>query len=127
MNRSWRRVGWMAAALGLVSGLALLFFFDPAQYAIYPFCPFHRITGLLCPGCGGLRALHQLLHGHVAAAFRLNALLVILLPLGTWLTLRELIRLTVKGSLPGPVPRPFWAWTLLAALILFTILRNIHA
>lgn len=31
---------------------------------------------MLCPGCGSQRAIHQLLHGHIAEAFKLNALLI---------------------------------------------------
>src|SRR2546421_11472933 len=58
----------VCAGLALV-GAAVLFWFEPTQHAFYPICAFHRTTGLLCPGCGSLRALHQLLHGQVAAAF----------------------------------------------------------
>ena len=53
----------VAGAAGLV-----LFCFDPRQYHFYPVCFFHQTTGLLCPGCGALRAGHQLLHGHLVSA-----------------------------------------------------------
>ncbi|MCX6913024.1 MAG: DUF2752 domain-containing protein, partial [Verrucomicrobia bacterium] len=69
----------LAAAVGLV-----LFCFDPRQYHFYPICFFHKATGLLCPGCGALRATHQLLHGHLAAAFRFNPMLVASLPFLLW-------------------------------------------
>src|SRR2546425_12377672 len=87
-----------AGVLALVAGAStLLFFFDPGSYRFYPRCLFNQVTGLLCPGCGSLRALHQLLHGHVAAAFHLNALLVLFLPAVCWLaTLSALRRL--KGQ-----------------------------
>src|SRR3954447_20165 len=61
-------------------GLAVLYWFNPAQFGFYPRCALYETTGLLCPGCGSLRAIHQLLHGHLAAAFQLNALLVLGLP-----------------------------------------------
>ena len=32
-------------------------------------CPFHAITGLYCPGCGGTRAIMALLSGHPAVSF----------------------------------------------------------
>ena len=32
-------------------------------------CPFHVITGLYCPGCGGSRAVVALLTGHPAVSF----------------------------------------------------------
>jgi len=57
-------------AVILLYGLA-----DPAKVP-FPKCPFRSLTGLLCPGCGSQRGLHQLLYGHAGEAFRLNALLI---------------------------------------------------
>ena len=54
----------------LLYGLA-----DPAKVP-FPKCPFRSLTGFLCPGCGSQRGIHQLLHGHMAEAFKLNALLI---------------------------------------------------
>src|SRR5262245_18384586 len=72
----------LIAAIALaVVGLLSLFFVDPARASFYPGSANHRLTGLLCPGCGGLRATHQLLHGEWAEAFRLNPAWVISLPL----------------------------------------------
>ena len=67
-------VGATMSLVALAAGV--LFCFDPNRYPFYPLCFFHRATGLLCPGCGSLRALHQLLHGNLATAFHFNALLV---------------------------------------------------
>src|SRR5207245_10112823 len=57
----------------------LLYLFDPSQHAFYPRCQFHALTGLYCPGCGSLRAMHQLLLGHIPTAFHLNALFLLAL------------------------------------------------
>jgi len=55
--------------------------FDPAVYTNYfPKCPFWKITGYQCPGCGSQRATHALLNLHVAEAFALNPLLVLAIP-----------------------------------------------
>ena len=109
------------AALALV----VLFFFDPTRYAIYPTCPFHQLTGLNCPGCGALRAAHQLIHGHLAAAFRLNSFLFIALPVMLLVLVKNAIQ-QLRGAAPEPkAVSPFWIWLLLAALILFTVLRNL--
>jgi hypothetical protein len=59
---------------------AILYRFDPATVHGYPPCVFHALTGLQCPGCGTTRALHHLLHGDVAGAFRLNAMLFVVAP-----------------------------------------------
>ena len=66
--------------LGLAAALGLLFCFNPASTQLYPPCPLHALAGLYCPGCGSLRAVHQLLHGHVRAAFGYNPVLLIILP-----------------------------------------------
>ncbi len=65
----------------MVGLLLIFYFFEPTDDSFYPKCPFHSITGLQCPGCGTLRGLHALSHGHVVEAFRLNALMVIALPI----------------------------------------------
>jgi hypothetical protein len=105
--------------------VALLFFFDPATAGFFPVCTLHELTGWQCPGCGGLRAMHQLSHGHLAAAWRLNPLLVALLPVAFWLGLREAVRVMTGREWPGLVTRPLFVWLLAVALVLFGILRNL--
>jgi hypothetical protein len=114
------------AGLAMAAGaLVVLFLFDPATHGFYPVCALHQTTGLLCPGCGTLRALHQLTHGNFAAAWRLNSFVVALLPVGFWLATRELIWLATGRRLPGIVTRPIFGWALVAGLVIFGILRNV--
>ena len=61
--------------------------FDPATTWWCPSCPFYALTGLLCPLCGSLRALHALLTGAPLAALVFNPLTVI--GLGAWLIARR--------------------------------------
>ena len=56
---------------------AVLYFFNPSTHGFYPVCEFHQLTGLNCPGCGGTRAVYQLLHGHLLRALEDNALVVL--------------------------------------------------
>ncbi len=65
------------------SALALLAVYDPHQAGSYGFCPFKAITGLPCPGCGGLRSMNLLLHGDFAAAASSNLLAVAVLAVGS--------------------------------------------
>ena len=102
----------------------MLFCFDPRQYHFYPICFLHQTTGLLCPGCGALRAAHQLLHGHLAAAFRLNPMLVVSVPFLLWLAVR-FGRQTVLRQPLSPGVRPFWLWLMLAAVLVVSVLRNL--
>ncbi|HUE36712.1 MAG TPA: DUF2752 domain-containing protein, partial [Candidatus Acidoferrum sp.] len=66
-----------AFAFVVISGGAVLFFFDPTKNNFYPICQFHLLTGLYCPGCGATRASYQLLHGNLMAALHDNALYVV--------------------------------------------------
>ena len=111
-------------ALGAMAASAVLFIFDPAQCGFYPLCLFHQSTGLLCPGCGSLRALHTLLHGNLEAAMRYNAVLVAGLPLAAWLLIRW-VKARMEGRQWPPVVRPVWIWCGLAVLVIFGILRNL--
>lgn len=115
----WGALGLLAAAAGVV-----LFCFDPRLYHFYPICFLHQTTGLLCPGCGALRAAHQLLHGHLDAAFRFNPMLVVSLPILAWLGARYGLR--KAGNQPASLGvRPLWLWLFLAAVLVVSVLRNV--
>ena len=124
LSKSQPRI-WVFAGLAcLLSGMSLiLYFFDPNQYSFYPRCLFHQTTGLFCPGCGSLRAIHQLLHGHLMAAARLNALLVLSLPVVLWMAARQILA-GFMARLPTPAFRRWFLWIGLAILIFFSLLRN---
>jgi hypothetical protein len=121
----WRIRAVAAAALVVTAGAAVLFVFDPSTAGFFPVCTLHEMTGLQCPGCGGLRAVHQLSHGHLAAAWRLNPLVIALLPVSLWLGWREAARAVTGREWPGLVTRPLFAWLLAGALVLFGLLRNV--
>ena len=114
-------VAFTAAACG-----AILFRFNPAEHAFYPQCFFHQITGLQCPGCGGLRAGHQLLHGHLLVALHLNALAVLALPLFAGFLCQEFAgrRSGIRG---GRFFTSWWSWGFVGLLLAFTVLRNFSA
>lgn len=103
----------------------VLFVFNPSDGSLYPPCPFHELTGLYCPGCGSLRAVHQLLHGNLPAAFGLNPLMVLSLPfLGYWFISSRVPAVTKRLPVGFIVPA-FWIWLILLVIILFWILRNL--
>jgi hypothetical protein len=70
----------IAIGLLLLAALALLLLVDPAESVWMPKCPFKLLTGLQCPGCGGQRAVHALLHGDVVGALRYNWFLIYAAP-----------------------------------------------
>jgi hypothetical protein len=117
----------LAGFLGAVLLLLVLVSFDPAQHGFYPRCYFKALTGLDCPGCGGLRAAHQFLHGNFRAAFVLNPFLILIGPLVAWYAAAELIRLTTGRELSHPFTHRAWLWALLVLLVGFGVVRNLPA
>lgn len=111
--------------LGAIFAVLLaLFILNPADGSFYPPCPFHRLTGLHCPGCGSLRAVHQLVHGNLPAAFGLNPLMVLSLPFLGYSLFSQHVPAVTKKAKADFIPA-FWIWLLLLVIILFWILRNL--
>src|SRR5271169_3375676 len=115
-------VGMAVALMALAAGV--LRTFNPASDWFFPPCPFRALTGLLCPGCGTLRALHELLQGHVTAALRLNPLMVLSLPFVGCSSACSAVETVTGRSLLRVFIRPAYIWMLLAIIVLFWILRN---
>jgi len=113
-----------AAVLGAAA--LFLYFADPATAHGYLPCVFHRFTGLLCPGCGGQRAAHLLLHGEFAAALRANGFAVaVILPLGAAVYARWVLE---RLGWARPRPARLTGAVLLgfvAAAAVFAVLRNL--
>lgn len=120
-----------AAALicATMGALVYLFFFNPAgdTAAVYPSCPLYLLTGLYCPGCGTLRGLHQLLHGHLGAAFGFNPLMVLALPFIGYAYLSYAMLVFRGSSLPRFFVPPVLIKALFWVVIAFGVLRNIPA
>ena len=114
-------VGVVAAAVSLL----VLFFFNPSQFGFYPRCFFKTATGFDCPGCGGLRATHQLLHGHLREAFMLNPLFVFALPIGFFFLLRPMVEKWAGRKLLQNFPLTTAVWICGAIVLGFGVLRNL--
>jgi hypothetical protein len=110
--------GWLAVGAGAV-GLGLVRIFEKQLAPVMPPCPFHALTGLYCPGCGSTRATRALLHGDLLAAWHFNPLFVLTLPLMAAI----LISAQVSPRPLGGSPR--LGWSVLAAIVLFGIARNL--
>ncbi len=121
----WRGLGTPAVIGGAaVAAAALVHFYDPHVTGSYGICPFYALTGWWCPGCGGLRGMHDLTEGHVLDAVHSN---VFLLPLvvGFSVWWCEWVVRRWRG-----VPGRSWAMSrttlcvILVLLTVFTVVRN---
>lgn len=100
-------------AIPLLAALFVLYCFDPVRTAIFPPCPFHLVTGCHCPGCGSLRAIHSLLHGHLAGAMAQNPLMVVSIPV-----------VGVMLFSPAWIYKRWVPWAAMIVLIVYGVIRN---
>ena len=98
---------------------------SPYDSGSYGYCPFLTLTGHYCPGCGGLRAMHDLLRLDVAAAWDMNPLVVVAVPLvvAAWLVWMWRAR---RGR-PVTAPSTGAVVALAVVLLAFTVARNVPA
>lgn len=120
-----RNLGLPAVSLALLgAATAYVGLVDPRESGHYPPCPYLLLTGLPCPGCGGLRCVHALTHLDLPAALGYNALAVALFPLIGVLWLRWAVRTARARPRRGLAdPRPLRA--LLVVVVLFWIVRDL--
>lgn len=99
----------------LAAGAVFLAGHDPESWDIPLFCPFQSVTGLLCPGCGSLRALHDLFNARFSEAFHHNAL-------SSSLALLSPFALLLRGRIRRS---PLWGACFAALLTAFWVMRNL--
>ncbi|GAB6012191.1 DUF2752 domain-containing protein [Viscerimonas tarda] len=122
---------YIVISLAVIVPLVIAYFYyahytgDRSSFSIQ--CGFHALTGFQCPGCGGQRAVHYLLHGHLLNALRYNALFVLGLPalLYMYYILVAYYGLKKDTHLNGFFYSSLCARLALIAIISFFILRNI--
>lgn len=125
-----RRMALPLFGLGVVvAGIAYVGRVNPNEEGHYPTCPLKLVTGIDCPGCGGLRATHSLANGDILAAMDHNLLVVLCLPLVVvWFAfvLRRAWTGRSVAMTPGWARAQAWLlYGLLAATVIFTIARNL--
>lgn len=125
-ERPERLRGPVATITALAAATVALHVRDPHVQHSWGVCPLYALTGVYCPGCGGLRAVNDLTNGHVGAAASSNLLLVVAIPfavvlLGRW----ALISWRGSGeAVVPPLPRSVKVG-LLVVVALFWVARNL--
>jgi hypothetical protein len=121
------RAARLAVPAGLLAAVTAAFAYvaavDPNEPGHYPVCPLLGLTGLYCPGCGGLRSAHAVAHGDLAAALQANAPAVLGYAAFAVLWTVWVIR-AARGRPVRLDPPPAVLWTAGGLLLAFTVLRN---
>jgi Protein of unknown function (DUF2752) len=120
-----RMAGPASGAVLAGAATGFLYLVNPHDHQVFLPCPFRLITGWYCPFCGGLRMVHDLAHGHLAAALHDDALagpILVIAVLG-WLNIAVGCW---RGRPVVRVRRPAWLWpVVVVVLVAWTVLRNI--
>lgn len=121
--RRHKLIAWAGLILGI--GLAYALFVRLTGLALP--CPFHLVTGLLCPGCGVTRMSLALLRLDFAAAWQTNPALLLLLPVLAGLLGQVALRYVKTGQAHLSPGQNILVWTMVLALLLYGIGRNLPA
>jgi hypothetical protein len=105
------------------AAIILLRVFDPATSGVFPPCPLRYLTGLYCPGCGSLRAMHALLHGELGRA--MNPLMIVTLPFITYGLVSEALRELRGNGLPEVMLPASWIRAFCVVVVLYAVARNL--
>lgn len=120
----WQRSRPLALPIGLTSAaVAVLAVRDPHREGSYGVCPLLALTGLFCPFCGGLRAVHDLTTGDLTAALSDNVMVVLALP---FVVLAVVVARLRRRQGRKPVSPPSWAaFVSVAVIVAFGVVRNL--
>lgn len=122
LRRIWAPSLVAGAALSAAAAVALR---DPHEPGSWGFCPVLALTGFYCPGCGGLRAVHDVLHGDLLAALQSNLMGLVLCGLlaalwVAWFLGRWRERPVAWDRLVPPAA----GYAVLALFVVFSVFRN---
>jgi hypothetical protein len=121
----WHRLVRPAAVGALVAaGTAYVAAVDPNQPGHYPVCPTYALAGIYCPGCGMLRATHDLLHLDLGGVLARNPL-VLPLYVGLVLLFAAWVRAAWTGRPLRWDPPSWMPWALATAFVAVVVVRNV--
>ncbi|WP_443065779.1 DUF2752 domain-containing protein [Streptomyces sp. NBC_00503] len=123
-----RRLASPALTLAIATAaLAYVGTVNPYEPGHYPVCPLFRLTGVLCPGCGGLRSAHAFAHGDLVTALGANALAVVGYFAFAGFMVLWLVRAYRGGRAPRLVMKPVYWWAIGVVALVFSVVRNLPA
>jgi hypothetical protein len=121
----WRRLlPHAAVAAGVVAATSYVWAVDPNEPGHYPLCPTYAIAGIYCPGCGMLRATHDLVHLDLAGAVQRNPL-ALPLYLGVVVLFAAWVRASWRGRPLRWDPAPWMPALLAVSFVALTVARNV--
>ncbi|WP_099466766.1 DUF2752 domain-containing protein [Konateibacter massiliensis] len=123
-NKFLYQIGWAILAVSVL--ILVLLPFSPINYRLFLLpCPIYTLTGIYCPGCGGTRSVHALLHGSFLSSFRYNPIVLYCGAIYAWYMISNTIEYVSKHKIKiGMKYRDIYLWIGLGILLAFFVLRN---
>ncbi len=107
----------------IIAGMAYGVFYIKTGIGIP--CIFNKITGLKCPGCGVTHMCAALMKGDVSEAMRSNVVLFFISPLLLYILFGYMWRYIKTGRMWLPKWQTVALYIMIAALVIFAIVRNL--
>jgi hypothetical protein len=117
-----RLVRIVLLSVGIVAAAAIFVLLAKAGIGIG--CPFHKLTGLQCPGCGNSRAAMALLRLDFAASFSYNPLFLPQIGYIAWVYLYSCVSYLKGKRFTYTPPVPALDIAFLVICLLWGVARN---
>lgn len=111
--------------IGIITIFFAYNYFDLQLMDYVGVCSFKSITGLLCPGCGGTRAVHFLLKGNMAKSLAHHILPLLLFLYLVLLLVEHSIHLFIGLRTRIFIPKRWMLGALAAIVLVYAAIRNI--
>lgn len=123
-HKSQLRKAYLRRCL-IVSGILFLYYLEVRLIGLAIPCPIRLATGYRCPGCGISRMLIHCAKGELCEGFHCNQLLFFAVPI---LVIGVIVKLIWMPRFLTPQSRFYRvsSYIILAALLVFGVLRNIY-
>ena len=118
-------IGWIC--IGIISLILLAYRIWPKWFQMmFPACVFYRLTGWYCPGCGGTRAVLNLLRGNILKSFFYHPFVPYTVAIGGWFMLSHTIDRLFKGRTHMGLKYRDWSmWVALGLVGINFVAKNI--
>lgn len=111
---------------GVLLLAALLFWkYSPALQTLHAPCVIHEVLHLYCPGCGGTRAVYELLNLHWLRSFLIHPIVLFIAVILTEYYIGAIITLIRNNGKRYYYLRVWFCYVALGIIVLNTVLRNV--
>ena len=110
---------------GLAGVVILIYYFMLVHFNLGVPCLFHKITGLLCPGCGITRMILAIMRLDFKSAYQYNQVIFVSSPFIIYLCIRLYISWLISRPYILSLVEKVLVYVFIIVLLIFGIYRNL--